>query len=220
MYEDHIRECNDMCQGGPEATARMLRFVLATIQQQLETVPGIMADFEELGEESRFAFGTKSAGLRYVREHAEELYFDALGAMDDDIELMRVFLRVPGLGLVKAGFACQLFAGRVGCLDVHNIKLYGLSRNDLRIAKGAKRETTILRRITRYVELCRELGGAVKLWAAWCDYKAQVSPAGNWPDMGASVSLMHVEACRGEFYDTLPAFMVFDFEPPRFQAAA
>lgn len=218
MYRDHIRECNDVCQGSAEATTRMLRFVIATIQQQLETVPDILLDFEEFGPESRFAFGQKADGLAYIHEHGERIYFEALAAMDDDVELMHVFLQVPSLGLVKAGFACQLFAGRVGCLDVHNIRLYGLSRKDLRINKQAKLAATIERRVRAYCELCRKLGGPVSLWAAWCDYKANVAPAGNWPHMGASVSLMHVEACAGEFYDTLPAFMDYE-DAPRFRLA-
>lgn len=217
-YAEHIAQCNELCQSDSESTVRMLRFVLATIQQQLETVPAIVESFEQDGAESPFAFGPKREGLEFIRERGDQLYHEALAAMDDDYELMRVFLQVPGLGLVKAGFACQLFAGRVGCLDVHNIKMYGLSRNELRINKNAKLPETIERRVRAYIGLCRRLGGAVQLWAAWCEYKAEVSPPANWPDMGRSVSIMHVEACAGKWWDTLPEFMVKDYEP-RFRAA-
>lgn len=212
MYREHIQACNDACQSGPEETARMLRFVLATIQQQLETVPDIMADFAELGADSRFAFGSKKDGLAYVEENSESIYWDAMAAIGDDVELMLTFLRVPGLGLVKAGFACQLFAGRVGCLDVHNIRMYGLKPSALVVSKKV-REVTLRRRIVQYIALCEALGGPVALWANWCQYKADVAPAGNWPEGGESVSVLHIEACHGNWWHTLPQFMLYEEEP-------
>lgn len=215
MYITHIKACNDSCQSGTEATARMIRFVLATIQQQLETVPDIMASFEELEDRSPFAFGSKKRGLKYLRKNVESLYWDAMCVMDDDEELLKVFLRVPGLGLVKAGFACQLFAGRVGCLDVHNVKMYGLPRSVLRFEKKAKPKT-VSRRVEEYCKLCLQLGGPVELWSSWCEYKAEVSPSVNWPEGGESVSVLHVEACSGKWWHTLPQFMLFE-EQPRFE---
>ncbi len=218
MYQQHMQACHDACQSSPDGTARMLRFVLATIQQQLETVPDIMADFETAGADSRFAFGSKKAGLQWLEAHASETYWDALAVADNDVELLKVFLRVPGLGLVKAGFAAQLFAGRVGCLDVHNIRLYNVREQVLRVNKNAKPET-IHRRASEYAETCLRLGGPVSLWAHWCEYKAEVSPAGNWPEGGESVSMLHVEALHGTWWHTLPQFMLYE-ETPRYELHA
>lgn len=211
MYEAHIQECNDICQSGPEGTARMLRFVLATIQQQLETVPSIMASFADYGDKSEFAFGSKRKGLKYLKANEESLYWDAMCSADDDEELMRVFLRIPGIGLVKAGFACQLFAGTVGCLDVHNIRMYGLKPSEFNVSKALK-EKSMAKHIKRYCKLCMQLGGPVDLWGKWCEYKAHLRPV-NWPEGGESVSVLHIEACNGRWWHTLPQFMLFDEQP-------
>ena len=216
MYQSHIQACNDAAQSGPEEFARMLRFVLATIQQQLETVPDIMQDFEQQGRESRFAFGAKKDGLAYISDNASITYYEALASMDDDVELLLTFLKVPGLGLVKAGFAAQLFAGRVGCLDVHNIRMYNVDERVLRVNKNAQPKT-LRKRATAYAEACIKLGGPVALWAHWCEYKAKVSPAGNWPEGGESVSMLHVEALHGSWWHTLPAFMEYE-EKPRYES--
>lgn len=207
--KEHMTECAAFCQRGPAETERMLRFVLATIQQGLETVPTILADFAELGARSPFAFGAKARGIEYAREHAEQLHADAMTALRCDHALLRHFLQVPGLGLVKAGFAAQLFGGRVGCLDTHNLRLYGIPANAVRFNKAAA-EKTRERAIVRYAAACRALGGPVNLWARWCEYKADLSP--QWFFDGASVSALHVECLHGAYSQLFPGD-VADSEP-------
>lgn len=187
---EHITACNEFCQASPANLARMLRFVLSTIQQQLETTPDIVASFEELGSNSIYAFGSKHGGLDYIAEYAEGLFVLATSAPTEQ-DLMRIFLTVPGLGLVKAGFACQLFNGTVGCLDTHNIKLYDIPLKTLRFSKKTKQATQD-KHINTYVDLCKAIGGPVELWAAWCDYVGQARPV-NWQREGFSVSIFHTE---------------------------
>jgi len=196
-YAADIARCNARAQQSADDCARMVRFVLATIQQGLETVPAILDEFETVGELSPFAFQSKRAGLRWLGEHAGELYRDAIAARDNPGELMRVFLRVPGVGLVKAGFCCQLFAGSVGCLDVHNIRMYGLAPRAFDSAryKNAKREATRQRVLGAYLDTCAQLGGAVELWARWCEYKAELSPTQF--ASGAEVSALHWKCIEG-----------------------
>lgn len=211
LYAQHIRDCNALAQSGPDGCRRMVSFVLATIQQQLETVPDILRSFDTEGYGSRFAFGAKAAGLNWLDSHGAQLYADAMAAKHDDVELLLVFLRVPGLGLVKAGFAAQLFACRVGCLDVHNIRMYGINPAVLRVSKKAKPET-LRKHAERYVQLCYKLGGPVELWAAWCEYKASLAPK-NWAD-GADVSLLHVECLARAYRYTAPdLFSGLDYRP-------
>lgn len=209
-YSEHIARCNAFCQASPENTARMLHFVVATIQQGLETVPVILESFEEEGTSSRFAFGSKRQALKYISEHSETVYADALKARNDPIHLMKVFLRVPGLGTVKAGFACQLFANLVGCLDVHNIKLYSIPRALLRSPKELKTERAQLKRISKYVSYCERLGGSETLWRNWCDYKASLQPL-NWDDAGLSVSLFHFECLTNSYQHNIPDLFDVDY---------
>jgi hypothetical protein len=194
LYRTDIDSCNAIAQTGPAEFSRALSFVLATIQQRLETVPAIMADFEEHGSRSRYAFGSKAAGLDYLQANRGDLYRDAMACRYDDKALLALFLQVPGLGLVKAGFACQLFAGSVGCIDVHNIKLYDIPLAAIQYGypKTAAVQT---RKQQAYIDLCKGLGGSALLWSAWCDYLAAQRP-GRWP-AGRAVSEFHVHCLAG-----------------------
>ena len=210
IYLDDIRACNEYAQRDAETLKRCALFVLATIQQQLETVPVALTDMVDYGSGSRFAWGHKAKGVTYLNENSAELYRDAIDARDNPVELLGVFLRVPGFALVKAGFLCQIFAGSVGCIDLHNIKLYGISRADTRYEPA--KPDTLARKRERYVALCDGLGGAVALWSRWCDYVARIRPA-NWND-GAEVSKFHVDVITGiETGAIVDLFSNIDYEP-------
>ena len=196
-YSKHIAQCNQYSQSGPYELARTVAFVLATIQQRLETVPRILSDFESHGAESRHAFGSKAAGLRYIRNNQAELYAHAMLRKDQPHKLLRAFLQVPGLGMVKAGFACQLFAGTVGCIDSHNIKLYGVPLSALRYTSKLLPDTQ-RKKQRQYVELCDGLGGSEFLWRNWCEHVARLRPD-NWDD-GLAVSRFHVDTLGGFSY--------------------
>lgn len=218
MYNDDILACNQIAQTSPATLKRAALFVLATIQQQLETVPGILADFVALETASRFAFGSKKGGIEYLNKNAAELYRDAMQARDNDAALIAVFLRVPGLGLVKAGFLCSIFAGSVGCIDSHNVKLYGIKLSSLRYNRKAKLQTRD-KKIEQYIQLCAGLGGAVNLWARWCDYVAELRP-NNWTN-GAAVSSFHIDTLAGiETGQAADLFSGLDYEPTFLRGAA
>lgn len=207
-YADHIAECNRLAQASPEGLAQAVRFVLATIQQQLETVPDITRDFETVGSASRYAFGSKSAGLDWLAEHSVSLWQSAVFLQHHPQQLLELFLTVPGLGMVKAGFLCQLFAGSVGCIDTHNIKLYGIKLSQLQFGYPKRRET-IERKLSGYVGLCHGIGTQT-LWRAWCEHVAALRPA-NWRD-GLAVSQLHVDVLARRY---MPASLYTgaDFEP-------
>ena len=56
MYSNHIIACNDFAQACAENFKRSALFVLATVQQQLETVPVALTDIIDKGIGSRFAW--------------------------------------------------------------------------------------------------------------------------------------------------------------------
>jgi hypothetical protein len=193
LYSNDIYDCNEYAQASPENLHRCAVFVLATIQQQLELTPIAVADMLEQGVASRFAWGAKKRGLMYLDANIEQMYRDAIRFRNRPADLLEVFLRVPGFALVKAGFLCQIFAGSVGCIDVHNVKIYGVPLAATRYAPA--KPDTLTRKRERYVELCLGLGGAHALWSRWCDYVANLRP-NNWID-GAEVSRFHFEVVSG-----------------------
>lgn len=211
IYSRDIVLCNEYSRGNPEAFKRAALFVLATVQQQLETVPVALTDICELGTGSRFAWGNKGKGVDYLESNYRELYSDALARKNDPVILMDLFLQIPGMALVKAGFLCQIFAGSVGCIDTHNIKLYDIPVSALRYRYENSAECNAAK-VRRYVELCSGLGGAHALWSRWCDYVAGLRPF-NWTD-GAEVSQFHVDVITGkESGAIVDLFSDTEFEP-------
>jgi len=211
IYTNDITACNVYSQASPENFKRAALFVLATVQQQLETVPVALTDICELGMASRFAWGNKARGVEFLAANYERLYGEAYEHRDNPVELMELFLTIPGMALVKAGFLCQIFAGTVGCIDTHNIKMYGIPVSALRYRyeNSAKCKHA---KVFRYVELCRGLGGAHALWSRWCDYVAKLRPY-NWSD-GAHVSQFHVDVITGIEDGTITdLFSDTDYEP-------
>lgn len=195
IYSDHIKECNDFAQANAANLKRSCLFVLATIQQQLETVPVALTDIAQLAEGSRFAWGPKLKGVTWLESETRLglLFDEATSCIDSPAELLEVFLQVPGFALVKAGFACQIFAGSVGCIDTHNVQMYGIKRGDTRYDPA--KPDTMKRKRERYVSMCDGLGGAHALWSRWCDHVARLRPF-NWTD-GAEVSQFHVDVILG-----------------------
>jgi hypothetical protein len=195
LYQNHIDVCNAFAQSNPANLKRSALFVLATIQQQLETVGAIVADLEQQGTASRFAFGFKANGIDYLNGNIETLYRDAMRARGKPQKLLSVFLRVPGLGIVKAGFLAQIFDNAVGCIDLHNVTLYGVPATALRYSKKTLKPKTKRAKRAGYVGLCASLGGSVALWSRWCDHVAAIRPA-NWSS-GFEVSQYHVDVITG-----------------------
>ena len=211
MYSADIEKCNKFAQANAENFKRAALFVLATVQQQLETVPVALTDICELGQASRFAWGIKAQGIKYIEKHYKHLHYLGRCYQDYPVALIETFLRIPGMGLVKAGFLCQIFNGTVGCIDTHNIKLYGVPVSALRY-RYERSDKWKAEQVRRYVELCNGLGGAHALWARWCDYVAKLRP-NNWAD-GAEVSRFHVDVITGVETGTITdLFSNVQYEP-------
>lgn len=139
-------------------------------------------------------WGWKQDGYDYIVANKTVLYQtvrDLRAKRISERAFLRQWLKVPGLGLPKAGFVMQLTCGKGGCLDMHNIVRLGL---DARVWTVPKRKDiwdqmrVIDETINRYLDLCRQCGGSEALWNEWCDYLA--SKVGTLKD-GDDVSRRH-----------------------------
>ena len=97
---------------------------------------------------------------------------------------------IPGIGIVKAGFILQLCIGEVGCLDVHNLKMFGFSESSFKFAKTVK-QNTALAKCNLYIETCEKLGGPEFLWNNWCSFIADKYP--KHFSSAEEVSQLHVD---------------------------
>ena len=179
---------NEHCQQSAENNADMVMMVVLSIQQPWHAVGVQMRDYKALGADSRFVWGNKRKTFDWLQEHKEALYRDAMDSKTDS-ELMQAFLQVPGLGLAKAGFCCQLFAGRVGCIDVHNLRRLNIAPSVLTMDKKTKPETQ-RKKIDAYISACKSRRTSW-LWDSWCKLIAKKDPK-RWVD-GEHVSAVHYD---------------------------
>lgn len=180
----------------PDRMVDVISMVLLSIRQPWHAVGDQLADVRRNKAESRYLFGFKRAGYLYTVEHKARLYGrlrDFRAGRCDVVDLMRELMKVPGLGLAKAGFVVQLTAGAVGCMDAHNLKRFGIPASFLVIPKRVRTADQIAvtdERITAYVALCETHGGCAELWDSWCDLLAAKNPKRY--ASGAEVSRLHI----------------------------
>jgi hypothetical protein len=175
MFADHQPRISQWGRANPHNFVKVCEFAIGTIRVHLRDA----AEAVRTGEyPSAVFFGSKLNGLSYLTQHADSLYQDAEEA-HDDAALMAVFMRIPSIGVAKAGFCCQMLYNRVGCLDTHNIVRFGLSPRSFRIDPDYSARTR-WHRIQSYIDTCAALGGCERLWNGWCEYVAERE--GDKPD--------------------------------------
>ena len=192
-YAKHNHIINEYAQRSACNMVDTLAMVQLSIQQTWYGVGDQMADWREHGIHSKFVWGGKAEALAYALENKYSLYAEAMEFKDDPAALMAVFLQVPNLGLVKAGFMCQLFSGGVGCLDLHNLRNYNVPKGLTTYNKGATAKTRT-RKISEYVTWCAKRRSEF-LWNRWCTMVAEKYP-NRFAD-AEHVSASHVEYLLG-----------------------
>lgn len=174
MMDKDMKRVSQIAQEGPRGLIRIVDFTLATIQQQFPTIPNILRDWEVNGSESPSMFASKRDGWLYIRQHDRRLYSlmryaHRNGDVEEAIDTM---LEVPGLGIVKAAFVCQLFGFNTGCIDTHNADLYDIDVNAFRTTPTMTARTK-LAKISAYQALVIGLGGSQPMWERWCEFVAE-----------------------------------------------
>tara|TARA_R100000742_G_C4261112_1_gene78893 strand:- start:513 stop:1145 length:633 start_codon:yes stop_codon:yes gene_type:complete len=197
MYKNHAVKCQAYAQRNADNFADVVMMVSLSIQQNWLGVGDQLQDVRLNKENSKFLWGMKATAYKYIMTHKHKIYAMMKAVMcsnhnDEDKakSLMKVFLRIEGLGLVKAGFVCQLTCGLVGCMDVHNIKAYKIDEKMLTYNKKLKTEKGIKaneKKIENYIKMCHDYG-TEELWNAWCESLALKSD--KWVD-GFHVSEVH-----------------------------
>tara|TARA_R110000823_G_scaffold205678_1_gene336507 strand:+ start:237 stop:851 length:615 start_codon:yes stop_codon:yes gene_type:complete len=204
MYKTHAINCQQYAQRSANNLMEVVLMVSLSIQQNWLGVGDQIDDVRTKGLNSKYLWGFKEDTYEYLQANKHKMYAQMMAVInsnksEDDkaYSLMKIFLRVTGLGLPKAGFACQLSAGLVGCMDVHNIKLYGIDPKTLSFnnkSKGAKGKTANNNKILKYIKVCHDYG-TENLWNSWCNLLATKSS--KWQD-GNHVSEVHYTYLTGE----------------------
>lgn len=143
-------------------------FAVCSIRQATINVPGQLAVLFDGEPGENPLFGVKHASFAYLMgPEGETLWQDILsrpmtraGAQAAILDL----LRVPGLGIVKAGFVAQLMGFNVACLDSRNITREG--RNPRAYRTDGRTPEALAPKVAAYVG--ETYGKARAYWDAWC----------------------------------------------------
>lgn len=152
------------------------------------------------GGDMRPLWGVKRAGYEYLQANKRVLYRtvrDLRAGRISERAFMRQWIKVPGLGLPKAGFVMQLTCGKGGCLDMHNVERYGLDARVWTVPKRvnvADQMQAIDDTINLYLSTCRLCGGVSYLWNEWCRILAAKVGTYQGPE---DVSRRHIEYLLG-----------------------
>ena len=174
MYKQDQARIERWCDS-PEKFHTVATMVLLSIRMQWVGVGTQMASVRRMGADSACLWGWKKTGWCYVRDNRAKLFERTQMYNNGEIwldDLMRVYLKVPGLGMAKAGFLCQLLTGDGGCLDMHNVERFGLKPNVWNIRRRkdvAAQIREVDDKISLYLSLCESCGGSEKLWDEWCE---------------------------------------------------
>lgn len=197
MYDRDVPLLRAHALASEDGLVDVIAFVLATIQQPLQSVARQMADIRANGAQSKYLFASKRIGYAYAVEHKAVLFAAVTKACEvgDVVGAVDVLSNVPGLGIVKASFVAQICGLEVACLDTHNLRALGKAESAFKLAKSVKPDTK-LAKIRNYVAVCRETGGSRHWWNVWCQ-----TVAGNRANRSLTtadaVSAYHVECVMG-----------------------
>lgn len=197
MFQRDQKEISEYAMTGPDQMARVITFVYLTIKQPITTCETMMKDVDRLGVESKHLWGFKLGAYEWLQENKDDVYRVSRnlhsGFADPDvaeIETLKFFASLPGLGLVKGGFVNQLVFGQTGCMDTHNSIIFEV---DPYRFKASRYKTASLKRkaimAMDYAHICEDQGGAEFLWDNWCRYVGERN--GYSAD---AISAMHTKA--------------------------
>lgn len=172
MYAEHVPKINAAMRESVTGFKRGLYFVIASIRQPVTLVPKQVEEIERYGTSAPCIFGHKVDAIAYIETHAAEL-FDVVTRENCPRAAILALTAIPGLGVVKAAFVCQMLGFDVACLDTRNIKREGRNPREFR-SDGGKSKTgkAWLRKIDAYVSETE--GRAEFYWNAWCNDVARV----------------------------------------------
>ena len=200
MYQ---RDCNAIAHyamSSPAGLYDVIEFTLCTINMPLSRVIQQRVSIKAEGIHSKWVSSTKAQGIEYAKSNIFHLH-EAITSIaqrygtdtiDGAQEAVDLFVSIPSIGMVKAGFIAQMCGFEVACLDRHNIRMLGLSETALLLNKKVKPELR-KRKIRDYVKLCRRKG-AEYWWNTWCNYVADKGGMNKSLPTGDAVSKYHVDA--------------------------
>jgi hypothetical protein len=182
-------------EASPQGIVDVITFVLATINRYFYYVPDVLDEHAHAGlDDCKYWKPIDRRGIAYVIAKADYYHSRLPVWREDSLTCLRELVEIPGIGIVKAGFICQLLTGKVGCLDRHNLRTMGL--NEKTFARVPANTEALTERLRVYMAACEALGTSAQMWDGWVNLVAAKYP--NHFASGEEVSRLHVTLCKAE----------------------
>ena len=189
MYQNHAVKVQQYAQLSASNLSDATLMAGLSIRQPWLNIGKQMIDVKTNKLKAKSLWGFKKDTYTYLESNKHKMFAQVMAVINSNktdaskaMSLMKIFLRVNGLGMAKAGFMCQLTAGLVGCMDSHNLKMYNLDAKDFVLAKNPKTVKGLdanVKKIRNYIQICNEYG-TENLWNSWCSFLATKST--KWRD--------------------------------------
>lgn len=178
MFKKDQKICQEWAAESEQVFFDTIMFVSVSIRQQTHQLEQLMLEFQDSGSISQGIWGYKYDTLGYTRENINKMYRyykDFLlsktwkGRPENQHETyaMLEFLKIPGIGMAKAGFLSQLLIGKSWCADTNNLSWFNLDPRHFNVTPKTKFMTRCVK-IDGYINLGKRLGGSARLWNNWC----------------------------------------------------
>ncbi len=169
MYAQEMPAIRDAMRADLEVFRRGAMFAVCSIRQATINVPGQLATLFDGVEDENPLFGFKFAAFDAIMgPMGAAIWADIrqpLGNTPASCEYaIGKLLEVPGLGIVKAAFICQLMGYNVACLDARNVAREG--RNPRAYRTDGKTPRQLVPKVRQYV--METFGKAALYWDDWC----------------------------------------------------
>lgn len=183
MFSDHQPLIARFAQSSPEGLARVIQFALLSARVPFYNMPSDL-ESARLGDRGTL-YGHKGPGYNLAWVNRTEAYWHCMDiayhAPDKEAlsnGLVQYLASLPGLGIVKAGFAAQMAFGVSGCLDTWNVKRLGTCSKSVRNWQNYNQKSPSVRRryVADYNRLIESAGGTQALWDTWCHILAEKYP--------------------------------------------
>lgn len=161
MYSSHVPKIAKAMKADCDLFKHALLFVTCSIRQQIVTVPDQLEAIDR-GDLSPL-WGFKMATYNHLEEHGASLWRNVREA--DLYTALYHMTRVPGLGIVKGAFACQLMGHDIACMDSRNVKRLGAKPREWRTDGKA----VTPKRLRAYLRRYSGQGRGKLFWDAWCN---------------------------------------------------
>ncbi|MDR5726245.1 MAG: hypothetical protein RB191_02130 [Terriglobia bacterium] len=173
MYKTEMPVIRDAMRHDLTIFRRGFMFAICSIRQPTINVPDQLAILFDGVQDENPLFGHKFDAWAWISDdgNAARLWRNLLALENYADKLacehaIACLLEVPGLGIVKAAFICQLMGFDVACLDARNIKREGRNPRayETRGSKSGRKWSA--KTVARYV--AETHGRAQEYWDAWC----------------------------------------------------